>query len=614
MKTKRASLKRGGALLACVIVLTASLLIGMGALVKWSLSSYKTAVNRTMRSRMLYTAESGCQYALAYLCMNVNAFSDKPSTVDFQICSQQFRAVAANTLGSDMILERYYIDIVNSNWYQTNGFAAQDSEFPGMRCTVSKITVKSGIRWTNTLSTAQASDTNLYVEVDQIIEARSFSLLNYGVFMDGPMYLVNNKEMIISGNMHCNGIMTLGGPAHGNGQGLYIAGYLTCASDIYCIANADMVFLTNVGTAAAAGGMRSMDWYGMTLDCSNSNWRELSDQVWNGGVMSAAHGVKPIPPPIPYIGSNTHQLIDIPDAGDSAGLAQAKYANRAGVRVLTNGYVECCVSSIGTSNIYGYAGKIGDAGISTGATAWLTTNAYFWNAVISNWVKPWDIDVGNFKVWAAGAAGYGFFSNQTTAGILYVALPTNRPGHAVRLKNGSIVPNPVFSGGVSNGFTVVTHNPLYIWGDYNIEKSFHVDSDANAVCAGDSITVLSSGWTDGHTVSMTSPNAAGTKYWTGMLTGYCTNRYTGDANAHVGCIDSLPRYIEDWQGAGIFNKEIRGTVAAIWGSLYDNAVMAIDITKSPKRLWKFDPRFGYAAGTPRFYEFVPTEWKRVAKR
>src|SRR5581483_9092385 len=84
---------------------------------------------------------------------------------------------------------------------------------------------------------------------------------------------------------------------------------------------------------------------------------------------------------------------------------------------------------------------------------------------------------------------------------------------AVRLVNGSLLPNStnVIGGMAFNtfGLTVTTPQPLYVWGDYNVQIDGHVAVTGTtnttftypAAFMADAITILSSNWSDGYNVS-----------------------------------------------------------------------------------------------------------------
>ena len=126
---------RGGALLVCVFVIGATLMIGMGSLITCSLSSYRNACNRTQRNRMLYTAESGCQYAFASLQSHAKAFAEHPNTNDFARIAKEFRIVYSNLFATD--IELAYFRMRDGASFQTN--ALPDGLFKGMRATVKPV-------------------------------------------------------------------------------------------------------------------------------------------------------------------------------------------------------------------------------------------------------------------------------------------------------------------------------------------------------------------------------------------------------------------------------------------------------------------------------------------
>jgi hypothetical protein len=101
---------------------------------------------------------------------------------------------------------------------------------------------------------------------------------------------------------------------------------------------------------------------------------------------------------------------------------------------------------------------------------------------------------------------------------IYNAVPlTTTTLPAIRVMHGGQMP-------FSNGFTLATPMPLYVWGDYNVSNSFGTSISQNntvytepAALMADSITVLSDGWLDtnsihkytgGPTASATTVNAA----------------------------------------------------------------------------------------------------------
>lgn len=573
----------GSALLTTILVLLATLIVGMTALLKWSLAGYRQAINRSRRTKMLYVAESGCQYALAALQIYAKTYETHPTTNDYARIINEYVQLASNVMPPEYRLVKY--QFIEGLVYTTN--ALSDTLYRGTRASIKPIYVSVGIE--------HLADTSIYVEVVQTIEARSFSIFEYGVFVDGDLMINSDKKMEIDGAVHVNGVLSLG--TRGAQYGLHLKKNVTSASNIYCVSAPDKVFINYTDTLA-----RNMtDLLGQKLDSDHPYWAQLALLQWRGRVLSWVHGVPRLSLPIPYAESNPRLIIEPPHPDDPPDIAAARYANRAAVRIMPSGEVQVFRSSI--SNFVTVA-RVGDSSVSS----WIATNKYFWNNAINSFVYPLDIHVANFTSWALANARDAFFSNITRAGILYIAI-TNSPSFTVRLTNGSSLPNPIING-VSNGFTVATDNPLYILGNYNDVTK------CPASVISDALTVLSSNWKDSEHLSSNSPpgTAKNTSYLTSMLTGQTTNMNTFTAETWFGGIEDLPKYIEDWRGTGESgNKEIRGTIAALWASKWER-MNAVDPQAGPNRLWWYDPKFGYPPGAPRFHEFVPKEWRRRAVR
>jgi len=196
----------------------------------------------SQRARLLYAGEAAFQQTLQALDTFISTNQHVPTTQDCAAMMSNIVTFASNSF-ADLTLMT--MTVTNLASYLTNDY--QNGSYR-----IAPITVQ--------IAFALTTDTNLSATVNRSVHVRYLSLFDYSMFVDGPLYLVVIKNMYVSGAVHANGILTLGGPAHGGGQELRVFGYVTCASNIYCIANYDTVYLTNVGTAACAGGMVPMDW------------------------------------------------------------------------------------------------------------------------------------------------------------------------------------------------------------------------------------------------------------------------------------------------------------------------------------------------------------------
>ncbi|NLF39031.1 hypothetical protein GX586_06265, partial [bacterium] len=377
-------------------------------------------------------------------------------------------------------------------------------------------------------------------------------------------------------------------------DGMRLTSHVTCASNVYNVANPGKTVIDS----DPYGACHAMtDMYGEKLDSAHPFWKQLALVTWQGRVQSWEHGVVPVRPLAPCVTSDPRLLIDPPpQTNESADTASARFAGRAAVRIVESGAIE---AYDGPSTQFVAIAHVGDAGVS----AWLATNRCFWNNTISNFVTPLDIDVGGFTAWAEANAP-AFNTDPARAGILYVSL-SNKPGAAVRLTNGASLPCAVING-VTNGFMVVTANPLYLRGHYN------VNTECPACVMADSVTVLSSAWDDDSHLAAGSPRgtAGSTRYLTSIVTGQATNINADTAAEWFGGIDNLPKRIEHWQstpGPGV--QEIRGTICPLWPSKYElnNMVVPGD---GPDRTWWLEAALGYPPGAPRLFEFVSNDLRR----
>lgn len=133
------------------------------------------------------------------------------------------------------------------------------------------------------------------------------------------------------------------------------------------------------------------------------------------------------------------------------------------------------------------------------------------------------------------------------------------PKYGFRIKKASSLPT-YSSGGATPGLTVATDNPVYVLGDFNTGTSPPSNNSSNpdpttptangytrqpAAIIGDSVTLLSNGWTDqsssgalsGRVASNTTVNAA-------IVAGdvpTANGSYSGGA-------ENLIRFLEDWTG------------------------------------------------------------------
>jgi hypothetical protein len=201
-------------------------------------------------------------------------------------------------------------------------------------------------------------------------------------------------------------------------------------------------------------------------------------------------------------------------------------------------------------------------------TGWLKTNLEFLSITnkfndkrekTTNYVTQ--IDVGSYGHWIstntqimAGSGKYSGAGSYPT--ILFVAdnrLTNNNQMTSVRLTNGIA---PPMNGG--QGFTVVTPNPLYVWGSYNCSNTAYLGTTNTAYtvpCAlmSDSLTLLSTNWSDSN--SFSAYNASSSKWDASasktntinaaILTGIVPTT-APDRDHFSGGVHNITRLLEDW--------------------------------------------------------------------
>jgi Tfp pilus assembly protein PilX len=319
---------------------------------------------------------------------------------------------------------------------------------------------------------------------------------------------------------------------------------------------------------------------------SPSAWAQQANTTFGKQVQDSAMGVNQIIPPLPGLFSNpsnpdviAHEMIELPQAGDSSALKAAKLYSQAGLRIVD-----------------GAATDAGNAPVTLPPGA--VTSTSFFDAREQRTMTITQVDVAKLK------AGGTLPAN----GVLYVA-SSSSPGQAVRLVNGSSLP--------SQGLTVVSGNPVYIAGDYNTATTGPNGNHPPAAVLGDAVTVLSNAWMangydakgdlafQNRAASSTTVNAA-------IATGPSSESTLGNDN---GKANNLVRHLEDWTNQ-TFNYS--GSLVALWHSQQvTGAWRCCGATSNfyyapPNRVWSYDTLFDTSdpPGTPSGVVMQKGRWSR----
>ena len=207
------------------------------------------------------------------------------------------------------------------------------------------------------------------------------------------------------------------------------------------------------------------------------------------------------------------------------------------------------------------------------------TNVSYYDYRESDTVQAVQIDVGKLNVWLTNSAATGGNSwnklsyqdkgNGIRSIFVYnnVQPASGSPGTlpAVRMVNGAQLPSttdPGGSGRTTSGLTVVTPQPLYVEGNYNVQTaassagaSAGTTNTANtypAALMGDAITILSGSWKDTYNSStnLASRVPSATTINAATLEGIVQSTNSN----YSGGVENFLRLEEDWGSWGRQNR------------------------------------------------------------
>jgi len=223
-------------------------------------------------------------------------------------------------------------------------------------------------------------------------------------------------------------------------------------------------------------------------------------------------------------------------------------------------------------------------------------------------VEALQIDVGLFAKWMTNTARNGgsdpssnsvnpqptkvLHSGHNLDSIYaYTSVPlTGSQMPAVRVVNGAQLPS-------ASGFTVATQFPVYVLGNYNSQTpagsalnlygSGATKYTYPAALMGDSITILSTSWSDANTNSM--PGGSPTTVNAAALEGIVASNPSINAN-YSGGVENFLRLLEDWNNQTL---TYNGSIVVLFYSQYatNSWVQTGNYYNPPARHWSFDFNF-----------------------
>ena len=316
---------------------------------------------------------------------------------------------------------------------------------------------------------------------------------------------------------------------------------------------------------------------------------------------------------------NLHAIIELPSAGEnlSSPLGQSRLYNQANVILLvtnttasTNPTVTAILQTSFNGSLPGndFAKMI--RVLSNASPTYLSTNNLLQlpflslintftdqrEAAVNMFVTQ--IDVGAYATWLTTNLVAQAKFGGGAAPILYVAdqrnIGTNKLA-VVRLTRATKLP---YNNGL--GFTVVTQNPLYVWGNYNTTINSNtyattIGSTTNgatvpAAMIADAITILSPNWADAASAaSYTLRNASSITVNAAFLAGNVPSTGT-TSTTFSGGVHNLTRFLENWSGDTlVYNTSL---VCLFASQMATNQYQLPGVyAMPPTRLWGFDVNF-----------------------
>jgi hypothetical protein len=240
-----------------------------------------------------------------------------------------------------------------------------------------------------------------------------------------------------------------------------------------------------------------------------------------------------------------------------------------------------------------------------------------------------------FGVAGAGPMAQPYYIPGTTNGIAGPTTATwnmvSGPRHVLRLVDGgmdaagnSYLPQPILPATFGNGFTVVSEEPVYIWGNYNsgVADPFFPSFGANATTPhsaaaiiADAVTLLSPNWLDSNSFSSPSVIAGRTAtdsyYRVAIAAGksipFPQPAWGAQDMGTDGGMHNFLRYLEDRGGTNVYYA---GSLISMYYSQYATGVFkcCTSVYGAPTRNYFFDNQFlnpnNLPPGTPMFQDVV----------
>lgn len=461
---------------------------------------------------------------------------------------------------------------------------------------------------------ANATSNGFTKHVEKIIDIEKTPIFQYAVFYNEDLEVLPGPNMTITGRVHSNHDIYIGS----GGTLTLDSSYVRAAGKFYRMRKNDgtastgtvrmrvgsnmgsyrnMESVTQLSAPSAAGFDSQFMGYDRNGDgdytdaLDYENWTLRAISQWAGTVQSGEHGIRQVETPgvgntkmyVPTAtgnggdftydeGTGTYQAV-APGTGD---YDKGYFYDEAGLSI-----VDGKVYAADGSEIAVWPDVTGD-GIADNPISTKTFYDGRENKNVTTTVVDLDV-LGKSGHWPAN-------------GLLYAARTdgTEAQPNGIRLEKGGVL---------FGGLTVVSPNPVYTKGDYNVGDATHPKKPAAVIS--DAFNVLSNNWKDTKT-----PGTLPTATATAINAAFISGNYSTTPGDYNGGFENLPRFHEKWDGV---TCKIRGSFVNIWDSELQTGqwVYGGDNYTAPTRDWNYDTDFNDFSKLPPYTPEVVTTTRVV---
>jgi Tfp pilus assembly protein PilX len=550
-----------GSALMLVLIMSAIALAILAGVMSWSATSSRLTHRSIQYTRSVAAAEAATEKVASQITRDFLSGGE-------QLVSQNLDIYRQNTVPSSSdssYWNTWEFNDGNGNLSQTyvqrvpgTSYTVLDAPYKGLKGYVSTYTVVSHARDT-------ASPQDVTGGVLEELQLAGIPIFQFGMYSSGNMEISCGQPFDVTGHVHSNGK-------------LYVEpdNSLTFESDVTAVVN--VLFQRDpLDTRHKPAG-------GVVYVQTNSPSFPVAALTLPIGTSNTPEAIR--------------EIIEPPPSGEdpNSSLGRSRW------------YYNKCDLVLVVSNNWALGARSGGFNnfSSNELAQFVSTANSFWDAREGKTVRPIDIDIGALKTWSETNLNLRSALIGSNLSSIYVVdnrtLPATSLG-AVRVCNGLQLP--------TNGLTVATGRPLYVWKDYNTDSvnrgSTNTSTTRPASLVADAITILSDAWQDGNSTS--EPNAAATTVNAAFLTGVVETTL----GHYSGGMENFPRFLESW-GPTIFTYN--GSMIKMFPSLYATNVWGKpNVYDPPARNWAYDANFNdptkLPPKTPSLLKVIRSQWATV---